>query len=85
MNKLGLIIGLILSVIGIYFIDKNILLSFEMNQSKWVGRYIFFGAYHILILWVLYALYKKFEGILKILMPLLFGGIILFLGLILGG
>ena len=85
MNKLGLITGVILAVIGIYFIDKNILLSFEMTQSKWAGRYIFFAAYHILILWVLYALYKKFEGILKILMPLLFGGVILFLGVILGG
>jgi len=84
MNKLGLITGLILAVAGIYFIDKNILLSFEMNHSKWAGRYIFFAAYHILIFWVLYVLYKKFEGILKILMPLLFGGFILFLGIMVG-
>jgi hypothetical protein len=80
MNKLGLIIGLILSIIGMYFIDRNILLSFELNHSKWFGRYVYFIAFNVLVLWVLWIFYKKFRGILKILMPLLFGIIILFIG-----
>jgi hypothetical protein len=60
-NKLGLIIGFILSIIGIYYIDRNILLSFELNQSKWFGKYVFFAAFNVLILWVLWVFYKKFE------------------------
>jgi hypothetical protein len=80
MNKLGLIIGLILSIIGMYFIDRNILLSFELNHSKWFGRYVYFIAFNVLVLWVLWIFCKKFRGILKILMPLLFGIIILFIG-----
>jgi hypothetical protein len=79
-SKAGLIAGLILSIIGIYYIDKNILISFELNQSKWFGKYVFFLAFNILILWTLWVFYKKFSGILKITMPLLFGVIILFIG-----
>jgi hypothetical protein len=78
--KSGLIIGFILSIIGMYYIDRNILLSFELNQSKWFGKYVFFVAFNILILWVLWIFYKKFEGVLKITMPILFGIIILFIG-----
>ena len=80
MNTIGLIIGLILTIIGIYYIDKNILLSFELNQSKWFGRYVFFVAFNILVVWVEWVFYKKFSGILKITMPILFGIIILFIG-----
>jgi hypothetical protein len=79
-NKIGLIIGVILSIIGMYYIDRNILLSFELNNSKWFGKYVFFLAFNVLILWVLLVFYKKFEGVLKITMPLLFGIIILFIG-----
>jgi hypothetical protein len=80
MNKLGLIIGVVLSIIGLYFIDKNILISFELNHSKWFGRYVFFAAFNVLILWTVWIFYRKFSGILKITMPLLFGIIILFIG-----
>jgi hypothetical protein len=79
-NKIGLVIGILLALIGIYYIDKNILISFELNQSKWFGKYVFFAAFNILILWVLLVFYKKFEGILKIIMPIFFGIIILLLG-----
>lgn len=81
MDKAGLIIGLILAIIGLYYIDENILLSFELNQSKWFGRYVFFVAFNILVLWVLWVFYKKFKGVLKITMPLLFGIIVLFIGI----
>jgi hypothetical protein len=80
-DKAGLIIGLILAIIGLYYIDENILLSFELNQSKWFGRYVFFVAFNILVLWVLWVFYKKFKGVLKITMPLLFGIIVLFIGI----
>jgi hypothetical protein len=80
-EKAGLIIGLILAIIGLYYIDENILLSFELNQSKWFGKYIFFLAFNVLVLWVVWVFYKRFEGVLKITMPLLFGIIILFLGI----
>jgi hypothetical protein len=79
-DKAGLIIGLILAIIGLYYIDENILLSFELNQSKWFERYVFFVAFNILVLWVLWVFYKKFKGVLKITMPLLFGIIVLFIG-----
>jgi hypothetical protein len=80
-DKAGLIIGLILAIIGLYYIDENILLSFELNQSKWFGRYVFFVAFNILVLWVLWVFYQKFKGVLKITMPLLFGIIVLFIGI----
>jgi hypothetical protein len=83
-DKIGLIIGVILSIIGMYFIDRNILLSFELNHSRWFGKYVFFAAFNVLILWVLRVFYKKFKGVLKITMPLLFGVIILFIGVKLG-
>ncbi|WP_096258226.1 hypothetical protein [Lebetimonas natsushimae] len=81
MDKAGLIIGLILAVAGLYYIDENILLSFELNQSKWFGRYVFFATFNVLILWVLWVFYKKFGGLLKITMPVLFGIIVLFIGI----
>jgi len=80
MNTIGLIIGLILTIIGIYYIDKNILLSFELNQSKWFGRYVFFAAFNILVIWVEWFFYKRFNGVLKIALPLLTGIIIVLIG-----
>jgi hypothetical protein len=80
LEKAGLILAIILSIVGVYFIDKNILISFELNHSKWFGKYVFFAAFNILIFWSLWVFYKKFEGIFKIIVPIMFGVIILFIG-----
>jgi len=80
MNKLGLIIGIFLSIIGLYYIDRNILISFELNNSKWIGRYIIFVLFNLWVIWMVWFFYKRFNGVLKIALPLLIGIIIVLIG-----
>ena len=75
MNKSGLIAGLVLTIIGMYNIDKII-----MPTLDYFGKYVFFAAINIFVFWVLWIFYKKFKGNLKILMPLLWGVVILLVG-----
>ena len=79
MDKLGLIIGIILGIIGLYKID--IILIAGLN---YFGKYVFFGLFHIFIVYMFYLSFKKFSGYMKILMPILFGLIILLVSFKLG-
>ena len=79
MQYIGLIIGIILGVIGLYKID--IVLISGLN---YFGKYVFFGLFHLFIIYMFYLSYKKFNGYLKKLMPILFGLIILLLSFKLG-
>jgi hypothetical protein len=75
MNKIGLIIGLVLTGFGMYKID-----SFLIPTLDYFGKYVFFAAFNIFVFWVLWTFYKKFNGNLKTLMPIVWGVVILLLG-----
>jgi ABC-type lipoprotein release transport system permease subunit len=75
MQKIGLIIGLILTIIGMYNIDKFIIPTLD-----YFGKYVFFTAINIFVFWVLWSFYKKFNGNLKIIMPIVWGVVILLIG-----
>jgi len=74
-EKLGLIIGFILTTIGIYKIDK-----FLIPTLDYFGKYIFFIILNIFIFWSLWISYKL-SGKLKIVMPIFIGGIIFIIGM----
>jgi len=78
-DKIGLLIGIILGAIGLYKID--IVLIAGLN---YFGKYGFFIIFHIFIIYLYYISYKKFTGYKKVLMPIILGLIIFFLGVILG-
>jgi hypothetical protein len=75
MQKTGLIIGLILTIIGMYNIDM-----FLVPTLNYFGKYVFFAAFNIFVFWVLWTFYKKFNGNLKTLMPVVWGVVILLIG-----
>jgi len=79
LSYIGLVIGIILGVIGLYKID--IVLIAGLN---YFGKYVFFGLFHIFIIYMFYLSFKKFSGYMKILMPILFGLIILLISFKLG-
>jgi len=79
LSYIGLVIGIILGVIGLYKID--IVLIAGLN---YFGKYVFFGLFHIFIIYMFYLSFKKFSGYMKILMPILFGFIILLVSFKLG-
>jgi hypothetical protein len=75
MEKTGLIAGLVLTIIGMVKIDM-----FLVPTLNYFGKYVFFAAFNIFVFWVEWVFYKKFKGYLKILMPLIWGAVILLLG-----
>ena len=75
MEKTGLIIGLILTIIGMYNIDK-----FLIPTLDYFGKYVFFATFNFFVFWILWIFYRKFNGFLKTIMPLMFGIIILLIG-----
>jgi len=72
LQYIGLIIGIILGVIGLYKID--IVLIAGLN---YFGKYVFFGLFHLFIIYMFYLSFKRFSGYMKILMPVFLGVIIL--------
>lgn len=75
MERIGLIIGLVLTIIGIVKIDM-----FLIPTLNYFGKYVFFAAFNIFVFWVEWVFYKKFGGLMKIIMPAVFGLIILLIG-----
>jgi len=76
LDKLGLIVGEILVLVGLFFIDK-----FLIPTLDYFGKYVFFIAFNILCLWAPLFFYKRFNGILKITMPILIGIVISLIGI----
>ena len=80
MNKyIGLIIGIVLGLIGLYKID--IILIAGLN---YFGKYVFFGLFNLFLIYLYYIAFKKFKSKLKIVMPAILGVILLILGIVLG-
>jgi hypothetical protein len=75
MEKVGLIVGFILTIIGMYKID-----IFLIPTLDYFGKYVFFGVINIFVFWMLIVFYKKFRGVLQIVMPIVFGVIIMLIG-----
>ena len=79
MKYIGLIIGIILGVIGLYKID--IVLIAGLN---YFGKYVFFGLFHLFIIYLYYVSFKRFKGKFKIIMPIVLGLVLFVLGIFLG-
>ncbi|MEO1958940.1 MAG: hypothetical protein ABGX23_05250 [Nautiliaceae bacterium] len=75
MQRIGLLVGLLLVIIGLYRIDLLLYKTLD-----YFGKYVFFGLFNIMSLFLVFYFYKKFDGILKITMPLLFGLIVALIG-----
>jgi len=79
LDKLALIIGIILGIIGLYKID--IVLIAGLN---YFGKYVFFGLFNLFILYAYYYFFKKLNFKLKLIMPIVIGIALLILGESLG-
>jgi len=79
LDKLALIIGIILGVIGLYKID--IVLIAGLN---YFGKYVFFTLFHLFIIYAYYYSFKKLNFKLKLIMPIIIGAVLLILGESLG-
>jgi len=76
MDKVGLIVGFLLVAVGMGKIDL-----FLIPTLDYFGKYVFFIAINIFVFWVLYQFFKRFKGFLKVVMPILYGIIVLLVGL----
>lgn len=74
-EKIGLIIGFILTSIGMYKIDK-----FLIPTLDYFGKYVFFIILNIFIFWSVWIAYK-FNEKLKIVMPIFIGVVIMIIGI----
>ncbi len=74
MNKLGLIVGIILGIIGLYKIDTVLIAGLN-----YFGKYVFFGLFHLFLVYLYYWCYKK-----KWYLPIILGIVILITGLAIG-
>ena len=74
MKKIGLIIGFILTSIGMYKINK-----FLIPTLDYFGKYVFFVIFNIFIFWSLLKSYK-FNTKLKIIMPIFIGIFVIIIG-----
>jgi len=81
-DKIGLLIGIILGAIGLYKID--IVLIAGLN---YFGKYVFFGLFHLFIVYLYYYIYKhtKLNQKLKSLFEVLLGLGLFLLSFIIGG
>ena len=75
MKYIGLIMGLILGAVGMYRIDYVL-----YEGLNYFGKYVFFAMFNLFVLWLFWFFYKRFEGVLKIAMPLLLGVVLLLVG-----
>jgi hypothetical protein len=74
-NYIGLVIGLILGLYGLFRIDYIL-----YEGLNYFGKYVFFFLFNAFVIYCFWFFYKKFEGWLKIAMPILFGIILLLIG-----
>jgi len=74
LQYIGLIIGILLGIVGLYRID--IVLIAGLN---YFGKYVFFGLFHIFIFYLYYVAYKK-----NWYLPIILGGFLLILGFLTG-
>ncbi len=75
MERALFLLGVLLVIIGLYRID--LLLYKTLN---YFGKYVFFGLFNIMSLFLVFYFYKKFNGVLKITMPILWGLIVALIG-----
>jgi len=75
MERLGLILGLIIGLYGLYKIDYIL-----YGGLNYFGKYVFFTLFNLFVLYIFWFFYKRFSGYLKIIMPLLWGVVILLVG-----
>jgi len=75
LQYIGLIVGVVLGLIGLYKIDYVL-----YEGMNYFGKYVFFAVFNLFVLWLFWFFYKRFDGKLKIFMPILLGVVILLIG-----
>ncbi|NPA11107.1 MAG: hypothetical protein GXO62_02580 [Epsilonproteobacteria bacterium] len=75
MDKIGLIIGLMLGIYGLFKIDYILYLGLN-----YFGKYVFFGLFNIAVVYIFLVLYENLKGALRIVAPVVFGIILLYIG-----
>jgi hypothetical protein len=75
-DRLGLIIGIVIGLYGLYRVDYILYLGLN-----YFGKYIFFVIFNLFVLYSFWFLHKKTKGVWKNLAPLLFGIVLLIFGL----
>ncbi|WP_456489049.1 hypothetical protein [Caminibacter pacificus] len=76
MRYIGLIVGLVLGAVGMYKIDYVL-----YEGLNYFGKYVFFAMFNLFVLWLFWFFYKRFKGALQIAMPILFGLVLMLIGL----
>ena len=79
MKYIGLIIGIILGAVGLYKLDLVLIAGLN-----YFGKYVFFGLFHLFIIYLYYVSFKRFKGKFKIIMPIVLGLVLFVLGIFLG-
>jgi len=74
LQYIGLIIGIFLGIVGLYRID--IILIAGLN---YFGKYVFFGLFHLFIIYLYYLAFKK-----NWYLTIILGGFLLILGFLTG-
>ncbi|WP_457560999.1 hypothetical protein [Caminibacter sp.] len=75
-DKIGLIIGLVIGLYGLFRIDYELYLGLN-----YFGKYVFFALFNIFIIYFYWFLYKKSKGAWKNIFPLIYGIFLLIVGL----
>ena len=74
MDKLGLIVGEVLVLVGLFYIDK-----FLIPTLDYFGKYVFFVLFNIMTIYLVYT-FRRYK-----FMPIVIGVIILLVGWYIGG
>ena len=75
MDKISLIVGLILGMIGLYKIDMVLI-----EGLNYFGKYVFFILFQLFILYLYYLSFIKTKGVIKIISPVILGLILFIAG-----
>jgi len=75
MEYVGVLIGIVLGIIGMYKIDYVL-----YEGLNYFGKYVFFTMFNLFVIWLFWLSFKKFDGKLKIIMPILLGAVIFIAG-----
>ena len=72
MRIVGVIIGLLLGLYGLYRIDYVL-----FEGLNYFGKYVFFALFNIFVLYIFWFFYKKFSGYIQPAVIILYGLILL--------
>jgi hypothetical protein len=74
-DYIGLILGFFIGLYGLVKIDYVL-----YEGLNYFGKYVFFVLFNIFCLYLFWFFYKRFNGYLRILMPIMYGLVLMLLG-----